>query len=200
MMPGDLCAGLLLGHWGWMHAPWGLDEKSFEHYQKRDGQIAPSPSLDWKVCRWVVLWPRSQSPMCFISYRNDERDNRGSRQLLTFLVCLHYLLFLVARAEGLSCVLSLALPAAIAPAQVFGVVHAPAAFPLLVARLCHSDPMWGCPVGIQISQICCFTLGGPYIVRIAWMVMSPLLSSAPFGHQIYSKMIRGWRERDGEGE
>lgn len=82
----------------------------FEHYQKRDGQIAPSPSLDWKVCRWVVLWPRSQSPMCFTSYRNDERDNRGSRQLLTFLVCL----FLVARAEGLSCVLSVALPAAIA--------------------------------------------------------------------------------------
>lgn len=34
--------------------------------------------------------PRSQCPMCFTSYRNDVRDNRGSGWLLALLVCLHY--------------------------------------------------------------------------------------------------------------
>lgn len=60
--------------------------------------------------------------MCFTSYGNDVRDNRGSRQLLTFLGCLHCLLFSVARAEqlqGCSRVPSVALPAAIAFAQEF---------------------------------------------------------------------------------
>lgn len=76
--------------------------------------------------------------------------------------------------------------------RVFGVVPAPAAFPLLVACLWHGDPIWGCPVGIQVSQIRCSTLGAPHTVRITWIVAQWLCSAAAekYRNQI---AIRGWR-------
>lgn len=159
--------------------------------------------------------------------------------------------------------------------RVFGVGHPPAAFPLVLACLCRGDPIWVCSGGIEISQVCCSTLGALCIVgtvrildlaaqwlccaaaekyrnqialwglqadRLAaaiWVewfhfhvlaktkmkvskggstctftfsrchyILQPVSSllsgtvtfaaSVPFGHQIYSKIIRGWRERDEE--
>lgn len=71
----------------------------------------PLPETRWTDCSFFFLRLESlqlggtvlhsQSPMYFTSYRKDVRDSRGSRRLLTFLVCLQSLWFSVARAEQL---------------------------------------------------------------------------------------------------